>query len=275
MKVEELIIYGKKYIHSTDVKMLLATVLECDYLELLTRLNEVVDSDKIDEFKRLINLRKDIPIEYITNEARFYYMDLYVNENVLIPRFETEELVENTLKFLKECFDKPKILDLCCGSGAIGLALKNNIKDSIVHLSDISNEALDVASINKERLNLDVKIIQSDLFSNITDRYDLIISNPPYIRDDEKIEDSVYNNEPHLALFAGSDGLYFYDKILSTIEKHLNDKYMIAFEIGCNQKEEVIKLINKYLKDVNIITKKDMQGRDRMIFIIKESGELC
>lgn len=270
MKVEELIIYGKKYISSTEVKMLLATILGCNYLDLLNRLDEVVSEEQVNDFKNLIKLRKEEkPIQYILNEASFYYLDLYVNENVLIPRFETEELVENTLKLLKERFNKPKVLDLCCGSGAIGLAIKSQI-DSIVDMSDISLYALDVARINRNKLGIDVKVIESDLFQNINDKYDCIISNPPYIKEDEVIEKNVFNNEPHIALYGGTEGLDFYERILSEIENYLNEKYLIALEIGASQKEDVINIINKYLKGVEIIAKKDLQDRDRMIFIIKE-----
>lgn len=269
MRVEDLIIFGKKHISSTETKMLLATVLECDYLEILNRLDEVVDNESIEKFKMFIESRKNnIPVQYITNEARFYKMDLYVNENVLIPRFETEELVDYSLSFIKDKFINPKVLDLCCGSGAIGLAIKNNIVSEVT-LSDISIKALEVAKFNSEKLNLDVDIINSDLFSNIEKKFDVIICNPPYIGTEEEVDSLVLNNEPHLALFAKDNGLFFYDKILSEISNYLNNNFLIAFEIGSNQNESVKELINKYMSDVKIISKKDLQGRDRMLFIYR------
>lgn len=274
MKVEDLIIDGKKYLSSYEAKMLLSQILDCDYLEILTKLDMVVSDDLVNKYKKLIELRKqNVPIQYIINSTKFYYLDLYVNENVLIPRFETEELVDNTIDLLNKYFKNPKVLDLCCGSGAIGLAIKNTIKNSTVDLSDISSKALDVANFNKDKLGLDVKIVESDLFSNIKGKYDCIISNPPYIKTNEDIEVSVKNYEPHLALYGGDDGLFFYEKILSNIKEHLNDEFLIAFEIGNTQNNDIINLINKYLDNVKIISKKDMQDKDRMIFILNVNKE--
>ena len=114
---------------------------------------------------------------------------------------------------------------------------------------------------------MDGNIIQSNLFENINDKYDCIISNPPYIKDDEEIEDIVKNNEPHIALYGGKDGLDYYERILKEIKQYLNDKYLIAFEIGATQKDDVISIANKYLENIEVICKKDLSGRDRMIFI--------
>ena len=118
-------------------------------------------------------------------------------------------------------------------------------------------------------LNLDVKIIESDLFENIDTKFDVIISNPPYVAEGDNIDPLVANNEPHMALYAENDGLEYYERILKDVFNYVNDKYLIAFEIGSSQKEKIIDLINKYLKDVKIITKQDMSKRDRMVFIFK------
>ncbi len=273
MTIEELIIYGKKYLHKEEVKLLLEFITGFDALELQNHLKEVVTSDEEKKFKELILARKNnYPLQYILGDVNFYGLRIKVNKNVLIPRFETEELAENTIKIIKEKFknkDNLKILDLCTGSGAIGLKLKSVFKNAKVTLSDISELALKVAKENSESLGLDVEIIQGDLFENIKEKYDVIISNPPYIMEDEEIEDIVRENEPSIALFAGKDGLYFYKKILKSISPYLNDEFIIAFEIGQTQKDAVINLAKESLKDVNIYSKKDLQNKDRMVFIIK------
>lgn len=272
MTIEDLIVYGKKYLSSTETKLLISQVTNYDTLNLLNHLNEPQDQKTVELFKQLVEARKNNkPLQYILGSTNFYGLNLVVNENVLIPRFETEELVENTIKIIKNKFNKPiKILDLCTGSGAIGLKLKEIFKDSKVTLSDISPKALKVAKQNSENLELNVEIIESDLFENINDKFDCIISNPPYIKDDEEIESIVKENEPAIALYGGKDGLDYYEKILKDISKYLNDKFIIAFEIGYTQKEDVIKIANKYLENVVITCKKDMSLKDRMIFIEKK-----
>lgn len=271
MTIEEAIIFGKKFISSVDAKMLLSMVTGYDTLELINYLHKELSSNEEDEYKKLIEARKNNkPIQYITHSVNFYGIELYVDENVLIPRFETEELVENSIKIINEKFSNPKILDLCCGSGAIGIAIKTKIPNSIVTISDISKEALNVANINRNKYNLDIKVINSDLFQNIDEKYDCIISNPPYIRNNEEIEEIVKNNEPSIALYGGEDGLLYYERILKDIKKHLNNKFLIAFEIGQDQSEAIKQIANKYLNDVEIIVKKDLQTRDRMFFILSK-----
>ncbi len=271
MTIEEAIIFGKKFISSVDAKMLLSMVTGYDTLELINYLHKGLSSNEEDEYKKLIEARKNNkPIQYITHSVNFYGIELYVDENVLIPRFETEELVENSIKIINEKFSNPNILDLCCGSGAIGIAIKTKIPNSIVTISDISKEALNVANINKNKYNLDIKVINSDLFQNIDEKYDCIISNPPYIRNNEEIEEIVKNNEPSIALYGGEDGLLYYERILKDIKKHLNNKFLIAFEIGQDQSEAIKQIANKYLNDVEIIVKKDLQTRDRMVFILSK-----
>lgn len=268
MTIEEAVIYGKKYISSIDTKMLISWVTTYDALDIINHLNEHLTQSEEELFKKLVDARKnDKPIQYITNSANFYGIELFVNEDVLIPRFETEELVETTMKILKKNFTNPKILDLCCGSGAIGMALKTKLDSCDVTMSDISTKALNVAKANRDKYNLDINAIESDLFENINEKFDCIISNPPYIKEDEEIEDIVKNNEPQLALYGGKDGLDYYDRILKDVKNHLNDKFLIAFEIGATEKDDVIALANKYLTDIKIVAKKDLQDRDRMIFI--------
>ena len=270
MTVEELIVYGKGKTSSDHAKMLLSSYLDVNPLELLTILDKEVDSDIEKLYKSSLEaLKENKPIQYVIGNVNFYGLKFIVNKNVLIPRFETEELVEHVVEYAKALNkDKIKILDLGCGSGAIGLTLKSILKDSEVTLVDISKEALEVARLNANNLNLDVTLIESDWLSNVKlEKYDIIVSNPPYIRTDEEIEEIVKNNEPSLALYGGVDGLDCYRKILANIKPYLNDKFLIAFEIGESQKEEIYDIVNKYLKDIEIICKKDLYGRNRMIFV--------
>ena len=268
MTIEDEIIYGQKYIHSVEAKMLLSKVTGYDALDLINHLHDILTEEQEKEYKELIDKRvNDKPVQYITNSVDFYGLPLYVDENVLIPRFETEELVDNTIKYLNEMFEKPKVLDLCCGSGAIGLAIKSRIDEADITMSDISREALIVAEKNRKDLYMEGNIIYSDLFQNINEKFDCIISNPPYIKEDEEIEDIVKNNEPNIALYGGKDGLDFYERILRDIKNYLNDNFLIALEIGATQKDDVINIANKYLDNIEIIAKKDLSGRDRMIFI--------
>lgn len=218
-------------------------------------------------------LELGIPVQYIVGNVDFYGNTINVNENVLIPRFETEELVSRTIKRISNKFNtKINILDLCSGSGCIGITLKKEVNSNVT-CSDISLEALKVSKENAKLNNVDITFMESDIFSNINDKYDVIISNPPYITYDEEIDEIVKNNEPSLALYADNNGLYFYEEILKNINKYLNDKYIIAFEIGYKQGNDIINLINKYLKDVNISLERDLQGKDRFIFIEQQERE--
>ena len=270
MKVKDLIQEGNKLIHKDQVKLIMATLLNMNYLELSLHLEDDVSIEFKDKFLLCIkNITDGIPIQYALKSVNFYGIDYYVDERVLIPRFETEELVYNTNNYINKYFKNPKILDLCTGSGCIGLTLKKLNSNCDLTLSDLSPYALEVANINRKKLNLEVEIIESNLFSNIEDKYDIIVSNPPYVSENDKVDTLVSQNEPHIALYAKKNGLEYYEKILSECESYLNSKYLIAFEIGESQKNRVINLINKYLKNVEIITKKDMSNRDRMVFIFK------
>ena len=272
MTVEELIVLGKKYTSSTHAKMLLAILLEVNPLELLTILDKVIDESKVNLYKKSLEaLKENRPIQYVIGHVNFYGLKFKVNENVLIPRFETEELVENIKNHLeKKGLTNPKILDLGCGSGAIGLTLKNFFKNADVTLIDISDEALQVARENASNLNLDVNFIKSDWFSNVkVDKYDVIVSNPPYIKIDEEIEEIVKNNEPALALYGGADGLDCYRKILKDINKYLKDDYLIAFEIGYLEGRDLKELIKDTIPNSKVTIKKDLSDKDRMLFVEK------
>ena len=207
------------------------------------------------------------PVQYIVGEVDFCGNILKVNKNVLIPRFETEELVDKTTKYINEYFNTPvDILDIGTGSGAIAISIKKKV-DSNVTATDISKDALEVASENAKLNSVDIEFVNTNLFENINKKFDVVISNPPYISYDEEIMDIVKNNEPHIALYADNNGLYFYEEILKNINTILKDKYLIAFEIGESQFNDIKRIKELYLPDSNITCKKDMQGRDRMVFI--------
>ena len=275
MNIEEAIIHGKKFLHTTTVKMLLSRITGIDTLDLLNNLHYELSYAEEKEFKELVQAVKNgKPIQYVLGSVNFYGLELMVNENVLIPRFETEELVENTIKLINAKYGDKKlnILDLCTGSGAIGLRLKKEYPNNDITLSDISGKALVVASQNSEDLNLPVNIVNSDLFDKIEGKFDVIISNPPYIKDNEEIEDIVRDNEPHIALYGGPEGLDFYDRILKDVKKYLNEDYVIAFEIGETQKQDVYNLAHKYLDNIEVLSKKDASDKDRMIFIVNKDA---
>lgn len=270
MTVEDLINYGKSHIHKTKAEMLLAILLNVNTLELLLMLERIVPEDICNEYKEKIMLIKDNqPIQYVIGNVNFYGNTFIVNKNVLIPRFETEELVENTLFLINKYFELPvKVIDLGCGSGAIGLTLKKKLDNCSVTLLDISKDALLVAKKNANNLDCDVSFIESDMWNNVYERYDIIISNPPYIREDEEIEDIVRDNEPHLALYGGVDGLDCYRKIREGLNEHAMEKFLLAMEIGDMQKDAVINIFNN-IPNVKIISKCDLSGRDRMIFVLR------
>ena len=271
MTIDEALAYAKSKIHSDHAKILLADLLGINSLELLLHLDEKVDEDKLELFKREVEAIKDNkPLQYVIGHVNFYGNQFYINENVLIPRFETEELVENTINKAKELFTEPvDIIDIGCGSGVIGLTLEKKLSTNSVDLIDISEEALKVTHKNCGNLNSKANIIQSDVFENIDRKYDIIISNPPYIKDDEEIEDIVRENEPHLALYAGKEGLDVYKKIFDNINNYMKDKCLIALEIGMDQANDIIELAKEKKDEIEIEVKKDLQGRDRMIFIYK------
>ena len=272
MTVEELLVFAKKHIHSDHAKILLAEILGKNSLELLMYLDDIVDDEKAEKYKKeVLALKEGKPVQYAIGNINFYGYNYDIDERVLIPRFETEELVENTIKLAKEHFKSPvDIIDLGTGSGVIGLTLEKELSTNSVDLVDISKEALEVTKINCEKHNSKANIIHNDMLNNITKKYDIIISNPPYISYDEEIEDIVKNNEPTIALYASNNGLHFYEEILNNIKNCTKDKYLVAFEIGYKQKNDILNLINKNLNNVKVFTKKDLQERDRMIFILKD-----
>jgi len=231
-------------------------------------LKKYLSVDKYEEGIKL--LKEGVPVQYIVGNVDFYGNIINVNKNVLIPRFETELLVDKTIKLINKYFDKKvDILDIGTGSGCIAISLYKEV-DSNIDGIDISNDALSVARENNILNNTNVNFYQSDVFSNVSGKYDVIISNPPYIAYNEEIMDIVRDNEPHSALYAEDNGLYFYDKILRECIDYLNDKFIIAFEIGYTQGDSIRDIVYKYLDNVNVMIEKDYSNRDRFVFIVKE-----
>ena len=209
-------------------------------------------------------LAAGLPVQYIIGNVDFYGITLKVNEDVLIPRFETEELVSKVIQY-SSYFRNPSIVDIGTGSGAIAITLKKKLTSSVT-ATDISKKALNVAKENALENNVSINFKEGNLLEPLTEKYDIVVSNPPYIAYDEEIMDVVKNNEPHLALYAPNNGIYYYEEILKNIKKYLNDKYLIAFEIGESQGKKIQELSKKYL-DNEAIIEKDLSGRDRFAFI--------
>ena len=229
------------------------------------------DISKKEQFEYFINiekLTKGVPLQHITHLQEFMKMDFFVNENVLIPRPDTEILVEETIKIAQR-MKAPKILDLCTGSGAIAISIAKNVSNAEIYAVDISEKALKVARKNAERLEVvkKVKFIKSNLFNEIgKNKFDIIVTNPPYIKkeDIQYLSDEV-QNEPLLALDGGLDGLDFYRKILNQAIDYMKFDGYICMEIGYNQKEEVLELIKQNNQYTDTYSKKDLHGNDRII----------
>ena len=204
------------------------------------------------------------PVQYIVGDVNFYGNTIKVDNRVLIPRFETEGLVEIALKYLTNT--NLDIVDLGTGSGCISITLKKKLPNITIDAVDISNDALDLAKENAELNNVHINFINGDMLKPLSKKYDCIISNPPYIAYDEEVMDIVKNNEPNIALYADNNGLYFYEEILKNCKNYLKDKYCIFFEIGYNQALRIKDIAVKYL-DCNVEIKKDLQGFDRYVII--------
>ena len=229
---------------------------------------ELTEEDE-QKYFQLINkhIKDDTPLSHLVGFEYFYDRKFKVTSDVLSPRMETEELVYKVIDYIrKNNLTNIKILDLCTGSGIIGITLKKELEEFDVKIlaSDISSRALTVAKENASSLEADISFVESDLFSNIQDKFDIIVSNPPYIAHDDKktIKENVLNYDPHLALFAGEEGMYFYRNIIEKSRSYLNEKGIMFFEIGYDQKEKIITLgeNNKF----ETVVYKDINSRDRI-----------
>lgn len=213
------------------------------------------------------------PLNKIFNEQNFYGLDFYIDENVLAPRPETEILVEKAINEIRD--NNYNVLDLCTGSGCIGITIKHKCKNALVTLSDISQKALQVAKINAKKFDTDVNIILSDLFTNIPkQRFDFILSNPPYIKNGNRntLSKEVLMYDPDIALFGGDDGLDFYRRILKESEDYLSENGKIIFEIGYDICLDTVSLAQNFGFNTTII--KDYNGIDRVLVLYK-GEKLC
>ena len=259
----------------SGVKILLLHFAKMTSSDLILSMDKEIPDDIYQDFLYGVDryITKNIPVQHITGVEYFYGYEFIVNSNVLIPRFETEELVANVLMMYDDVFDggSVQVVDIGTGSGCLALTLDKEEPNMTVSATDISFEALEVAKENNKKLNSNVEFLQGDMLEPVKGRkFDIIVSNPPYIPDSEYVEGLVKDNEPSIALFGGKDGLNFYRQIISGASEILNDKFIIAFEHAYNKSKELKKIIKKHFTDVEIIQKKDMQGKDRMTFIVKK-----
>ncbi len=258
-------------------KLALEQVLNLSKPELLLNKNKEITKQNYKEYKKIIKkLNKGLPIQYITKKANFYGKEYYVNKNTLIPRPETEILVHKTNQLIEKHMNHKNIniLEIGTGSGIISITLKKLNQNYNITATDISRKALKVAKKNAKTHNTTITFKKTDLYKGINQKYDIIISNPPYIEENSKnIEKIVKDNEPKQALFGGKDGLDYYRRILKDITKIINKNHIIALEIGENQGQKIKKIIKKHLPKDKIIIKKDYNNYDRYIYIISKDQE--
>lgn len=283
MKIKEVLKNGINILNEQKItdsnskaRRILADILNKDKEYLIIHDDKEID-DGINELflKKIERLKNNEPIQYILNNQEFMGFNFYVDNNVLIPQPDTENLVEEVIaisnKIKKYKDEEIRILDLCTGSGAIAISLSKLIDKTLVYASDISEEAIKIAEENATTNMANVVFWKSDIFKNIIEafQFDIIVSNPPYIETDViKTLSKEVQNEPILALDGGKDGLKFYREIIENAKRYLNDNGYLAFEIGYNQKVEVENLLkeNGYK---NIYSRKDLSGNDRVVIAQK------
>lgn len=290
MNIKQILDYGIIILKESNIeepilkaRMLLANILNQPKEYLLIHETEELNLNDTNKYKEGIKkLVNNMPIQYIINKQEFMGLEFYVDENVLIPQPDTEILVEEVIKICKEIHfhnknKKIRILDLCTGSGAIGISLKKYIQNSEITLSDISNKALEIAKKNCINIieNTEINIIESDLFEKIdvNNKFDIIVSNPPYI-ETKTIQtlDKEVQKEPKLALDGGEDGLNLYRRIIKKAHNYLSDNGILVLEIGYNQKDKVINLIRTSNMYREVYSKKDLSNNDRIVECKKRSN---
>ncbi len=275
MQIKQLLNEGKRKLIENNIedaciqtRTLMQFILDKEQVYLIANGEKELDNEQEEAFnKGVFKIISGVPIQYITNSQEFMKLKFYVDENVLIPQPDTETIVEKIIKDYEG--KKVKILDLCTGSGAIGISLAKYIEESEVTALDISMKALQIAKLNAEKnlVHKKMKFILSDMFEKIeNEKFDIIVSNPPYIESDTiKTLEKQVQNEPSIALDGGKDGLKFYKIIADYAWKYLNVNGKIYLEIGYNQKEKVIKLLENNTNYNDIICIRDLAGNDRMI----------
>ena len=257
----------EKSLDRTEIFLILEYVLNKSKNEILMHLDDKISDNEEKMINNILKRRLNKePLQYIIHTQYFFGNKFYVNENVLIPRADTEILVEEVLKLTN---DSNKILDLCTGSGCIAISLKKANNSLEVTASDLSQNALTIAILNAQLNDAKVSFIKSDLFDNINEKFDIIVSNPPYIKTSDicDLQDEV-KFEPHIALDGGISGLDYYIEIIEKAKKHLQENGLIALEIGYNQANEVSEILkeNGY-KDIRVV--KDYGNNDRVVIAKK------
>ena len=255
-------------------RFLLMYILDENSQQFTNNISEQLSKEKEELYFSLIDkhIEKNVPLSHLVGFEYFYDRKFKVTKDVLSPRMETEELIYKVIEYIKSINkNNIKILDLCTGSGIIGITLRKELESKSLEVvaSDISEEALKVAKENAIMNEAEVKFIQSDIFENINDKFDIIVSNPPYIAYNDKItmEDNVLNYDPHLALFAEEDGMYFYREIVENAKEYLEEDGIVFFEIGYDQREKILKLANDNGFKAEVY--KDINGRDRMAILVR------
>ncbi len=252
-------------------EIIFSHVINIDRMMLFTKYRTEIEKDKLDKIRSYIQKigKEKFPLQYLLNEQEFYGRNFYVDKGVLIPRQDTEILVEEAIRILKkEKFEKPKVLDMGTGTGIIGLTIALEVPESKVMGIDISDKALIISEKNRKILNVEnIKFFKSDLFENVEYRkFNMIVSNPPYISPDETgvMSEDTLLHEPEEALFAGDNGLFFYYEISRKAINYLQNNGYLIFEIGYRQASNVKEIMEKAgFQNINII--KDMQNMDRVI----------
>ena len=238
----------------------------------LTEIDWELLNKKHKNMHRIIKkLNKNYPVQYLIGNVNFYGNEILVNKNVLIPRFETETLVEKTINYIKKYnLENANVLEIGTGSGCISITLKKEIPTLNITSIDKSKKALKVAKKNINKNKTNINLIKEDVFKyNPLNKYSVLISNPPYLSKDEKI-DKECKYEPKMALFAKNDGLYFYEHIIKTSKKYMNDKSILAFEIGYMQGDYLKEYAKTYYPNASITIEKDLSNKNRYLFIINE-----
>lgn len=280
MTYHDLYRYGlETFDFDQEALLLLNELCRKEGIELYSVMDEEAEPKIENAYKDgLERLKNHEPLAYILSSQPFYGYDFYVDERVLIPRPETEELCELVLRLGDEYFGDEvlTVFDVGTGSGAIAITLSLEDERYDVFASDLSREAVDVAKYNNKLLGGHVIFLQGDLLAPFIDRNmhcDILVCNPPYIPKEQAIEESVKDFEPHLALFGGEDGLDCYRKVFRDAHEVLNDKFLCCFEIGYDQKAAIVKLAKEFFPEAEIEVHKDLSGKDRMLSIYQDRKE--
>ncbi|WP_019243223.1 MULTISPECIES: peptide chain release factor N(5)-glutamine methyltransferase [Bacillus] len=256
-------------------ELILRHLLQCSRSQLFANLQDELSDTVWSQFESFVSEHvKGVPVQYLIGYEEFYGRTFKVNEQVLIPRPETEELVYHTLNKIPSIFPDQsnlRLIDVGTGSGAIAITLKLEKPALQVTASDLMENALDVAKDNAQELKANLTFVQGDLlqpFIKANQKFEIVLSNPPYIpnQDIETMSNVVTDYEPHTALFAGEDGLDLYRRFMEELPLVVNDTYLIGFEIGAGQGTQVADLLKRALPEASVSIEYDINGKDRMVF---------